>query len=200
MDTTQKTLHLENIKEYLNESAEVKRLVAQKQSATILLAAGLLVDSFKNGNKLLLCGNGGSAADCQHLAAEFVNRLSSNFERQGLPAMALTTDTSFLTAFINDYNFDDVFKRQFETFGKPGDVMLGITTSGQSINILKALDAAKQQEMKTIALLGQGGEAVGKADVSIIVSSDKTQYMQEAHLAIEHILCSLVERILYGKH
>lgn len=191
--------YIEMARAHLRESGEIKHLLAKNEIAPIVNAAHLVADAFNSDNKLLLCGNGGSAADCQHLAAEFVNQLSNDFKRQGLPALALTTDTSFLTAFSNDRGFDNVFKRQVETFGKPGDVLLCITTSGNSVNVVNAADAARSLGMKTIALLGQGGKLVEKCDVVISVPSSKAQYIQEAHLAIEHILCDLVEHILFNK-
>lgn len=191
--------YIEMARAHLHESGQVKHLLAEQGLAPIVNAAHLVADAFNSDNKLLLCGNGGSAADCQHLAAEFVNQLSNDFKRQGLPALALTTDTSFLTAFSNDCGFDNVFKRQVETFGKPGDVLLCITTSGNSVNVLNAAEAARSLGMKTIALIGQGGRLVEKSDVVISVPSAKAQHIQEAHLAIEHILCDLVERILFKK-
>ena len=132
-------------KQHLIGSVVLKKQVANDLLPIIVQAAYLIAETFSAGNKLLLCGNGGSAADCQHMAAEFVSRLSGSFERKGLPALSLTTDTSFLTAYSNDYNFDDVFKRQVETFGKPGDLLLGISTSGHSTNILNAFTSGKKR-------------------------------------------------------
>lgn len=191
--------YLERTKAHLLGSAKIKRRIAQEGLTTIVKAAHLIANTFKSGNKMLLCGNGGSAADCQHMATEFVSRLTIDFERQGLPALAMTTDTSFLTAFTNDCGFEDVYKRQVETFGKTGDVLLGISTSGNSINVNKAAIAARALGMKIIALVGQGGKLVEIADIVIPVPSKKTQYIQEAHLVIEHILCDLVECILFAK-
>jgi D-sedoheptulose 7-phosphate isomerase len=147
---------------------------------------------------VLLCGNGGSAADCQHTAAELVSRLTSDFERPGLPALALTTDTSFLTAFANDYGFEGVFARQVQALGTPSDLIIGISTSGNSANVLRALEAARQIHMRTIALTGKGGRLAELADLTIAVPSTRTQCIQEAFLAIEHVLCDLTERHVFG--
>lgn len=187
------------VRAHLLESAEVKREIAEKCIDSILTAANLIVDTFRSGGKVLLCGNGGSAADCQHVAAEFVNRLTVDFERPGLPAIALTTDTSFLTAFANDCGFEGVFERQVRTLGKPGDVLIGISTSGNSTNVIRAVEAARAANMRTIVLTGSSGRLAGMANVAISVPSANTQYIQEAHLAIEHILCGLVERYLFGE-
>jgi D-sedoheptulose 7-phosphate isomerase len=151
------------------------------------------------GGKLLLCGNGGSAADCQHVSAEFVSRLTVDFERPGIPAIALTTDTSFLTAFANDVDFQGVFARQVDTLGQPGDVLFGITTSGRSKNVLQAISHARRRGMRVIALVGAQGLATDEADVVIRVPSLETQHIQESHLAIEHVFCHLVERHVYGR-
>ena len=185
------------VRDYLRQSAQVKLNVADGCVKAILTAADMIAGTFASGGKMLMCGNGGSAADCQHLATEFVSRLSKELERPGLPAIALTTDTSFLTAFSNDYEFDGVFARQVEALGKAGDLLLGISTSGNSANVLRALKAATESGMRTVALTGQGGRAAAMADVAITVPSDNTQYVQESHLAIEHILCDLVERALF---
>lgn len=187
------------VQAHLLESAEIKRKVVDRCLDSILAGAQLIAEAFRSGGKVLLCGNGGSAADCQHMAAEFVNRLTKDVERPGLPAIALTTDTSFLTAFANDYAFDGVFERQVQTLGKPGDVLIGISTSGDSANVVRAVEAARAAEMRTIALTGSGGRLPEKADIAISVPSANTQYIQEAHLAIEHVLCDLVECYLYGK-
>jgi D-sedoheptulose 7-phosphate isomerase len=164
----------------------------------ICSAASLITETFRSGGKVLLCGNGGSAADCQHMAAEFVSRLTKDFERPGLPAIALTTDTSFLTAFANDCGFEGVFARQVQALGKAGDVVIGISTSGNSPNVIRAVEAAQAAHMHTVVLTGHGGRLPGMARVAIVVPSTNTQYIQETHLAIEHILCDLVERSLFG--
>lgn len=182
---------------HLLQSAEIKRLIAEQCLDSILAVAGVITETFQSGGKLLLCGNGGSAADCQHMAAEFVSRLSKDFERPGLPAIALTTDTSFLTAFANDCGFDGVFARQVQALGKPQDTLLGISTSGNSPNVIQAIEAAQTMKIRTIALTGTGGRLATIAHLAIAVPSTDTQYIQEAHLAIEHILCAIVERELF---
>lgn len=188
------------VSRHLQESARVKERTANQCLPAILTVADLIANSFKNGGKLLLCGNGGSAADCQHMAAEFTSRLSADFARPGLPAIALTTDTSFLTAYANDFDFDGVFARQVQALGKPDDVIVGISTSGNSKNVIRALEFAKTIRMATIGLTGAGGgRLLALADVCICVPSDNTQYIQETHLAIEHIICHIVERVLFGE-
>ncbi len=191
--------YLEKVRAHLLESAEIKHQIAEKCVDSILAAADLIAEVFRSGGNVLLCGNGGSAADCQHMAAEFVSRLTMDFDRPGLPAIALTTDTSFLTAFANDFGFEGVFARQVQTLGNPGDVLIGISTSGNSSNVIRAVEAARAANMHTLVLTGSGGRLAGMANVAISVPSANTQYIQEAHLAIEHILCSLVERYLFGE-
>jgi D-sedoheptulose 7-phosphate isomerase len=183
--------------EYLQESADLKREVAEKCLDSILSAVALMTESFRAGGKVLLCGNGGSAADCQHVAAEFVSVLSQDFKRPGLPAIALTTDTSFLTAYSNDFGFEGIFERQVQALGKPGDVLVGISTSGNSANVIRAVEAAHQAQMRSIVLTGAGGKLPALANVSISVPSSATQHIQEAHLTIEHLICELVERQLF---
>lgn len=167
------------------------------RAADIARAAAMITESFRGGGKLLLCGNGGSAADCQHLAAEFVNRLNKDRERRALPALALTTDTSCLTAYANDYGFEGVYARQVEAFGTAGDVLLAISTSGSSPNVLAAVDAARARGIAVVALLGETGRLAGAADVAIKVPSRSTELIQQVHLAVEHLLCELVERALF---
>ena len=192
-----KNLLSNRARSYLLESARVKELVASECLKDILTAAQLITEAFEAGNKLLLCGNGGSAADCQHMAAEFVGVLRKENPRAGLPAIALTTDTSFLTAYTNDCGFEDVFAHQVQAFGKSGDVLIGISTSGSSVNVLKAIRAAQSIGVRTIGLAGERGELATAADVAISVPSSDTQHIQEAHSAIEHIICELVERSLF---
>ena len=143
---------------HLRASAAVKLRTIECCATSILAAAELIAESFRTGGKLMLCGNGGSAADCQHLAAEFTSRLSADFVRPGLPATALTTDTSFLTAYANDFDFDGVFARQVQAIGRPGDVLIGISTSGRSKNVIRAFDVAQGMGLKTVALTGAGGK------------------------------------------
>jgi phosphoheptose isomerase len=187
----------ERIRAHFAESAEVARRVAADHAGAIAAAADLLASAFRRGGKVLLCGNGGSAADCQHLAAEFVNRLTKDFSRPGLPAIALTTDSSVLTSVANDAGVSEIFARQVETFGKPGDVLVAISTSGDSPNVLRAVEAAHAAGLKTIALTGSGGRLSREATVSVAVPSASVQHIQEAHLAIEHVLCDLVEHTLF---
>ena len=179
------------------ESADILKKVAELCVDQVNEAAQEIVRTFKEGGKLLLCGNGGSAADCQHMATEFVSRLSKDFERPGLPALALTTDTSFLTAFTNDCGYENVFARQVEVLGNPGDLLIGISTSGTSSNVIRALEAARRGNMRTIFLTSTINSTLGKSDIIIAVPATNTQYIQEAHLVIEHTICELVERTLF---
>jgi phosphoheptose isomerase len=190
---------LTTVRSYLAESAEIKRLTADACAEAITAAAEAITDAFRSGGKLLICGNGGSAADCQHMAAEFVSRLTKDFERPGLPAIALTTDTSFLTAYANDCGFEGIFTRQVQALGRPGDVLIGISTSGNSPNVIQAVELARATGMRTVSLTGSGGRLAKVADVAISVPSDDTQHIQETHLAVEHVLCMLVERALFGR-
>jgi D-sedoheptulose 7-phosphate isomerase len=183
---------------YLRASADVKREVADQCADAIVAAANLIAEAFQAGNKIMLCGNGGSAADCQHMAAEFVGVLRKDFKRAGLPAIALTTDTSFLTAYTNDFGFEDIFEHQVKTLGKPMDVLVAISTSGSSANVVRAVETARANGIRTIALAGSAGSLQTLADILIAVPSSDTQHIQEAHLAIEHIICELVEQILFN--
>ncbi len=183
----------------LKKSAEVKLRVAETCGGEILAGADAISECFRAGGKLLLCGNGGSAADCQHMAAELLSRLTLAFDRPGLPAIALTTDTSFLTAFANDSGFDGVFERQVQALGKPEDVLLAISTSGNSKKVVLAVQQANEIGMKSIGLLGSGGRLASLCNVVIAVQDDSTQFIQEAHLAIEHVICDLVEIELFDR-
>jgi D-sedoheptulose 7-phosphate isomerase len=186
------------IRQHLETGAAVQHAAAQQCAPAIAAAAELVIAAFRNGNRLFLCGNGGSAADCQHLAAEFMNALVPGRLRPPLPAIALTTDTSLLTASANDLGFDGVFQRQVEALGRDGDVLIAISTSGDSPNVLLALERARAQGLRTIALTGaSGGQAVGLAEVTISIPSEVTQHIQETHIAVGHILCDLVERALF---
>lgn len=164
----------------------------------VVKSAELIVDSFNRGGKLLIAGNGGSAADAQHLAAEFVNRFE--IERPPLPAIALTTDSSNLTSIGNDYSFDLIFSKQLRALGKPEDVFLAITTSGNSMNILKAVEEAENIGMKVIVLTGKGGGLLSaKGDVFVNVEAGKTARIQEVHITFCHVVCELVDSILFQK-
>lgn len=169
-------------------------------SDQLLAVAGELVYTLNNGGKIMLCGNGGSAADAQHLATEFVVRFRGGYNRKSLPAFALTTDTSLLTACGNDYGFDYIFSRQVEGLGKKEDFLIGISTSGDSANVFKAVELAKKMGIKTLLLSGRDGGKIKKiADYSIIVPHNNTARIQEAHITIGHILCQLVEEIYFKK-
>lgn len=185
------------VREHLRISAALQRAVEEQCLDAIVAAARTIASALRGGGKLLLCGNGGSAADCQHMAGELVSRLSADFPRPALPAVALTTDSSILTAVSNDFGFEGVFARQVQALGRSGDVLLGISTSGTSPNVLRAIEAAQRIPMATIALTGTQGRLRALADVAITVPSNSVQHMQEAHLSVEHILCYLVERDLY---
>ncbi len=189
---------LATVQRHLSTAADVLRLTLDQCGPAILAAADLIARSFRSGGKLLLCGNGGSAADCQHLATEFTCRLTGDFIRPALPALALTTDTSFLTAYTNDFDFEGIFARQVEALGKPGDVLLGISTSGGSGNVVRAVETARSREIKTLVLTGNRGRLRDLADIAICVPSETTAHIQETHLAIEHVICHLVERALFG--
>ena len=184
------------ITERLRQSAEITEAM-RGRALDIARAAAIITESFRGGGKVLLCGNGGSAADCQHVAAEFVNRLSRDRARRALPALALTTDSSYLTAYANDHGFEGVYARQIEAFGTAGDVLLAISTSGSSPNVLAAADAARGRGMAVVALIGETGRLAGAADVVINVPSRDTQLIQQVHLTVEHLICELVERALF---
>jgi len=187
------------ITDSLTESSETKLKILSECSVDIISAADLIVKTFKNGNKLLLCGNGGSAADCQHIAAELVIRLSHKIKRPALPAIALTTDTSYLTAGGNDIGFENVFARGVEGLGNKDDVLLGISTSGNSVNIIKAIEMAKSKGLKTIAFLGgDGGKIKSIINQSIVIPSANVQRIQEGHITVAHIICEIVEEELFG--
>jgi D-sedoheptulose 7-phosphate isomerase len=167
-----------------------------ENSSNLIRCAELVYNAFRNSGKLMLCGNGGSAADAQHIAAEFVNRFQ--IERSALPALALTTDTSILTSVANDSSFDDIFSRQIEALGARGDVLLAISTSGRSKNILSALDTAKDRGIHTVGLMGEGGgEMLRLVDLALVVESDQTPRVQEAHILAGHIICELVEHMFF---
>jgi D-sedoheptulose 7-phosphate isomerase len=187
------------IERELRASAATKEKILSHCADSITRAVDLLVRAFREGHKLLLCGNGGSAADAQHLATEFVVRMNPAITRPGIPALALTTDSSFLTAGANDFGYDRVFARGVEALGNRGDVLLGISTSGKSESVRLALVTARERGMRTLGLLGKdGGRCTELSDVAIIVPSDDTQRIQEGHITIGHILCALVEQELYG--
>lgn len=185
------------IRSHLYISAEIKRKAVDLCVPSIEQAAEAIIQCFKDGKRVYIIGNGGSAADAQHLAAEFMSRFRSNFDRPGLPAIALTTDVSFITAYSNDVSFHGIFERQIKTLGQPGDILIAISTSGNSKNVIRATKAAIELRMITIGLTSQYG-ALGKtAQIVIAVPSIITSFIQETHLSIEHILCELVELELF---
>ncbi len=187
------------IEDELNASAAIKKKIFEQCADKIVKAVDIIIKALNQKKKLLLCGNGGSAADCQHLATEFVIRMSPTIKRPGIPAIALTTDSSLLTAGANDFGYDNVFTRSVETLGNPGDVLIGITTSGRSESVNLAFKMAKSKGMATIGFLGKdGGAAKDLVDLAIIIPSDDTQRIQEGHITIGHIICGLVEREMYG--
>ena len=180
------------------ESSEVKTRFLKENLSKLLDVIKLVSHTFEGGNKLFFFGNGGSAADAQHMAAEFVNRYIMN--RPPLPAIALTTDTSILTSVSNDFAFSEIFAKQLRALGKERDVAIGITTSGNSPNIIKAFEVAKEMGMKTVALTGNDGGAIGKmVDFPLVVPSTSTPRIQETHILIGHILCEMVEQSLFFK-
>ena len=183
------------------ESVELKKQAAEVLADPIGNAADLMFSVLTQGNKILACGNGGSAADCQHFAAELVGRFEK--ERLPLPAMALTTDSSIMTAVGNDYSFRDVFTKQVQAFGQPGDLLLAISTSGNSANVMDAIEAAHDREMTVVALTGKGGGAIGQMltenDVHICVPHDRTARIQEVHLLVIHCICDGIDAALFGE-
>jgi len=183
------------IEQIFAESIEVKQETLKKNLPRIISAAEMIIKALKSGHKLFFCGNGGSAADSQHIAAEFVGRFQK--ERKAWPAIALTTDSSALTALGNDYSFDIVFSRQLQALGQKGDVLIAISTSGNSKNVLEALKQAKAMGISTIGVTGgSGGQLAPLSDIAIIAASSKTARIQESHLVIFHSICELVENTL----
>ena len=189
----------EFISSSLKESSEVKLGIEKECSEAITSAVEITVAAIKKGNKVLLCGNGGSAADCQHLATEFMIRLSHDLHRPAIPAIALTTDSSNLTAGGNDIGFENVFARNVEGLGNNGDILIAISTSGNSGNIVKAVEKAHEKGIKVIGFLGgSGGKLKGIVDIPIIIPSSNVQRIQEGHITVGHIICELVERGIYN--
>ena len=185
------------ISEILNRSAEVKQKMVSVCETSAETAAQMIAASMLAGGKLMFCGNGGSAGDSQHLAAEFVATLDHTKPRPGLPALALTTDTSFLTAYSNDFGFEGIFARQVQALGQPGDVLIGISTSGNSKNVIAAAKAAKDKQISFIAMTGEGGGQMADfADLLIAVPSTTTMHIQECHIALGHAITARIEQIL----
>ena len=187
------------IDESLTESSEVKKLILAKCKDDINKACDVVRDAIKGGKKILFCGNGGSAADSQHLATEFMIRMSHDIKRPAIASIALTTDTSILTAGGNDIGFDNVFARSIEGLGNEDDILVAISTSGTSPNVIKAVEMAKSKGMITIGFLGKdGGKLIDMVDIPIVIPSDNTQRIQEGHITVGHILCEAGEREVYG--
>lgn len=191
----------QRIQQQFFDSADLKYAAAPLLSRPIADAVQALVGCITSGGKVLACGNGGSAGDAQHFAAEFVGRFER--ERPGLAAIALTTDTSILTAIGNDYDFNSIFSKQVQALGAPGDVLLAISTSGNSGNVLAAVDAAHARDMTVVALTGREGgrmrEALGETDVHVCVPHERTARIQEVHLLVIHCLCEAVDLLLLGE-
>lgn len=190
-----------HLRAHFEEGIELRRRMAESLPQEIARAGEALANALKNGRKALACGNGGSAADSQHFAAELVGRFER--ERPGMPAIALTVDTSALTAIANDYDFDRVFSKQVEALGQPGDVLLGISTSGNSKNVVEAMKAAQSRDMTVIALTGRDGGAMAKMlgpkDFHLNVAHPRTMRVQEVHLLAIHCLCEVVDNLIYGE-
>ncbi|MDF1590555.1 MAG: D-sedoheptulose 7-phosphate isomerase [Desulfobacterales bacterium] len=183
------------ILEALSDSIRVKEAFITGHLDRIIQAAEMVATAIVSGHKLLVFGNGGSAADAQHIAAEFINRF--RIERQPLAALALTTDTSIITSIANDYHFDEIFEKQLRALGKKGDIALGISTSGNSRNVIRAAAAAKEIGLLTVGLTGPGGKLSEMVDLNFAVESRITARIQEAHIMLGHLLCELVDRILF---
>ncbi|HLA00368.1 MAG TPA: D-sedoheptulose 7-phosphate isomerase [Thermodesulfovibrionales bacterium] len=186
----------DKIVKIFEESIEVKKKFIEGHVDAIMEVANVIANAFNKGKKLILFGNGGSATDASHLAAEFVNRFQK--ERPSLPAIALNTDMAVITAIANDYDFSEIFSKQLKSLSDEGDVVIGISTSGSSANVLKAMEVAKKKKLITIALTGLKGEKfASKAQYAFIVPSDKTPRIQETHITLGHVLCRMVEEILF---
>ena len=193
------SLMTDYIRNQIRASIKTKQDVLMDVELTkhIRIVTEACIGAFKNGNKVILAGNGGSAADAQHLAAEFVSRFE--YDRPGLPSMSLSTDTSMITAIGNDYGYENLFKRQLEAQSRPGDIFIGITTSGNSKNVLKAFEACKLLGVTSIALCGSGGVAKDMADHALMVPSTHTARIQECHILIGHIICGIVEQTMFPR-
>jgi D-sedoheptulose 7-phosphate isomerase len=179
----------------LEDSIRVKQQAIMDQLDALIAAADMLVTCVASGHKILLFGNGGSAADAQHIAAEFINRFQ--IERHPLPALALTTDTSIITSIGNDYSFDQIFEKQIQALGKRDDVAWGFSTSGNSPNVVAGLRAAREQGLRCLGMTGQGGALIDASDLALTVPTATTARVQETHIVMGHILCQLVDQTLF---
>ena len=189
----------EKILKAFEESIRIKERFGKENVEAIVAASKMIAVAFNEGKKLFLFGNGGSAADASHIAAEFVGRFKR--ERPALSALALTTDTAVMTSIANDYDYSEIFSRQLKALSEEGDVVIAMSTSGNSPNVLKAMDTARKRKLKAIALTGAKGEKLAsKADISFVVPSDNTARVQETHITLGHVLCQMVEEILFETH
>ena len=192
---------LDRIQRHFSQSIEAKIAAADQLPESIAQAAELMVNALSNGNKIMSCGNGGSAADAQHFSAELLGRFE--LDRPEFPAIALTTDTSALTAIGNDYSFDEIFSKQVKGLGQEGDVLLAISTSGNSSNVAKAMEASYSRGMKVVALTGKSGGQMAKmlqaGDVEVRVPATRTAYVQECHIVVIHCLCDLIDQHFFGE-
>lgn len=189
----------DGILQAVEEGIRIKEIFFKENVDMIVEVVHLITDAFNAGKKLILFGNGGSATDASHIAAEFVNKFQK--ERPGLPAIALNTDMAIITSIANDYEYSDVFARQLKAIGNEGDVVIAISTSGNSPNVLKAADAARRKKMKIIAFTGNtGGKLASKVDYAFLVPSDSTPRIQETHITLGHLICQMVEESLFGRH
>ncbi len=185
---------IDQVNHYLDDALAVMHRVADACGPQIVAAADAIASALSDGNKVLLCGNGGSAADCQHMASELVGGMARDSDHPGLSAIALTTDTSFLTARANDHGFDEIFERQVQALGRKGDLLIAISTSGRSENVRRAVRSARAKGMKTVGFVGEGGPLVREVDHAIVIPDQDTQHVQEALLLVEHAICLLVEQ------
>ncbi len=195
-----KTSVIDRIKQNFHDSILTKNLSVELLPEIIAAAGSLMAQTLLENHKILSCGNGGSSADAQHFASEMINRFET--ERPGLPALALTTDTSSITSIANDYHFDEIFSRQIKALGQPGDLLLAISTSGNSKNIIKAIQSAKDRHLNIVVLSGRDGGIIstllGEGDIEIRVPAQSTARIQETHILILHCLCDLIDRTLFS--
>lgn len=201
MHTTEIVSPVDRIKAHMLESADVKRLAAEVLAPAIAAAGEAMVQCLIANNKILTCGNGGSAGDAQHFSSEMLNRYER--DRPSLPAIALTTDTSTITSIANDFSYAEIFAKQIKGLGQAGDILLAISTSGQSLNVLRAIETAHDRQMTVVALTGKDGGAIAEllkpGDIEIRVPADRTARIQETHLLTIHCLCDMIDQALFGE-